>query len=91
MISFYHHYNNTMAKLEFLRLTDWATGEPIFLDVSGITCILQIQACDKYPRRTRVDTFTGRGCFLVSEGAISIALRSGRGFIGINEPVIDGL
>jgi hypothetical protein len=77
-----------MVKLEFLRLTQWKTGDPVFLDASEIAFIQQIPACDKYERRTRVDTVSGSGCFLVSEEATEIALKSGRGFAGINEPEI---
>jgi hypothetical protein len=77
-----------MAKLEFLRLTQWGTGDPVFLDASEIAFIQQLAACDKYARRTRVVTLDGRDHFLVSEEATEIALRSGRGFAGINEPEI---
>ena len=77
-----------MTKNEFLRLTDWSTGAPVFLDVSQISCIRQITACGEYSRRTRIDMASGSDCFLVSEEALEIALKSGRGFYGLNEPEI---
>jgi hypothetical protein len=77
-----------MAKNEFLCLTDWKTGAPVFLDVSQISCIRQITACKEYPRRTRIDMALGSDFFLVSEEALEIALKSGRGFYGLDEPEI---
>ena len=77
-----------MTKNEFLRLTLSETGEPVFLDASQIPCIRQITACDEYPRRTRVDVAFSSNCFLVSEEALEIALKSGRGFYGLNEPEV---
>ena len=77
-----------MAKIEFLRLTLSATGEPVFLDVSQISCIRQITACKEYTRRTRIDMAFNSDCFLVSEEALEIALKSGRGFYGLNEPEV---
>ena len=78
-----------MAKTEFLRLTDWKTGAPIFLDVSQILCIRQLAASEECSRRTRVDLFFNSEIyFLVSEEALEIALKSGRGFYGLNEPEV---
>ena len=77
-----------MAKIEFLRLTLSATGEPVFLDVSQISCIRQIAACEQNSRCTFVHMASGSDYFLVSEEALEIALKSGRGFYGLNEPEV---
>ena len=69
-----------MAKLEFLSATDLETGEPMFLDVSSITCIRQLVANDDYPRRTVIRA--GECSYLVKEEARALALASGRGFLG---------
>ena len=65
-------------KQEFLSLTDYQTGEPIFLDVSQIAFIQQLVAKDGHPRRTRIDILSSNQQFLVSEEALA----SGRGFWG---------
>jgi hypothetical protein len=78
-----------MAKLEFLRLTDSKSGEPIYLDPSQIGFIQQISACDKHERHTRVDVISSSQCFVVSEEAIQIALCSGRGFYGPSDKASD--
>jgi hypothetical protein len=65
-------------KQEFLFLTDYQTGEPIFLDISQIASIQQLVD----PRRTRITILTSNQQFLVSEEALAVALASGRGFWG---------
>ena len=77
-----------MAKKEFLCLTLSGTGEPVFLDASQIACIRQIAADLSNPRRTVVHMTPGTDCFLVSEEALEIVLKSGRGFYGLNEPEV---
>ena len=67
---------------EFLKLTDYATQEPIFLDASKIMLIQQLDAQDGIPRRTRIKLASSSQVFLVSEDAIQVALVSGRGFFG---------
>jgi hypothetical protein len=83
-----------MANTEFLSLTDWETGTPIYLDPLKITSIQQMAACDKFARRTRIDliqTSTDRAStrsvqtFLVSEDATQVALATGRGFFGLKD------
>jgi hypothetical protein len=69
-----------MAKLEFLSVTDLETGEPMFLDVSSITCIRQLVAQDDCPRRTIIQA--RGGSYFVKEEARALALASGRGFLG---------
>jgi hypothetical protein len=78
-----------MPKLGFLRLTDWRSGEPIYLDSSLISFIQQISACDKHKRRTRVEVISGSEYFLVSEEATQIVLCSGRGFYGPSDKAND--
>jgi hypothetical protein len=69
----------------FLSLTDWATGEPIYLDRMQIAFIQQIAGDDTNSRRTRIDMLSGRQTFIVSEEASKIALASCRGFDGPND------
>jgi len=74
-----------MANTEFLSLTDWKTGTPIYLDPLKIASIQQIAACDQFARRTRIDliqTSQTLQTFLVSEDAAQVALATGRGFFG---------
>jgi len=66
--------------MEFLKLTDWKTREPVYLDPNKILFIQQIAEHDDYPRRTRIDIIGSSQIFLVSEDADQIALVSGRGF-----------
>jgi hypothetical protein len=66
----------------FLSLTDWATGEPIYLDRMQIAFIQQIAADANNTRRTRIDMLSGKQTFIVSEEASQIALASCRGFDG---------
>jgi hypothetical protein len=83
--------DSAMANTEFLSLTDWETGRPIYLDPSKIASIQQIAACDQYARRTRIDLIQTSQrinliqtsqTFLVSEDATQVALATGRGFFG---------
>jgi hypothetical protein len=67
---------------EFLKLTDYKTQEPIFLDSSEIVLIQQLDACDGTPRRTRIELVSSSQVFFVSEDAIQVTLVSGRGFFG---------
>jgi hypothetical protein len=69
-------------KKEFLSLTDYQTGEPIYLDASQITLIQQIAANDTHSRYTRIAILSSTQHFLVSEEALAVALASGRGFWG---------
>lgn len=71
-----------MATTEFLSLTDWKTGEPIYLDPLKIAFIQQVAACDQFARRTRIELFETRMTFIVAEDAMQVALASGRGFFG---------
>jgi hypothetical protein len=66
----------------FLSLTDWATGEPIYLDRMQIAFIQQIAADGNNSRHTRIDMLSGNQTFIVREEASQIALASGRGFDG---------
>jgi hypothetical protein len=70
---------------ELFLLTDWRTGEPIYLDPNQIAFIQQIVADDTRSRRTRVDLCSGNQVFLVKEEASQIALASGRGFFNPKE------
>jgi hypothetical protein len=78
--------DSAMANPEFLSLTDWETGTPIYLDPLKIAFIQQIAACDQFARRTRIDLIqmmNGQSqTFLVSEDATQVALATGRGFFG---------
>jgi hypothetical protein len=66
--------------MEFLKLTDWKTREPVYLDPNKILFIQQIAEHDDYSRHTRIDIIGSSQIFLVSEDADQIALVSGRGF-----------
>ena len=70
---------------EFLKLTDYETQEPIFLDASKIMLIQQLDAQDGIPRRTRIELASSSQVFLVSEDAIQCVLVSGRGFFGLSD------
>jgi hypothetical protein len=72
--------SNQSRKNEFLSLTDWETGESIFLDPSLIAYIQQVKNDGDTPRYTRI--FIGGFVFLVKEDAMQVALASGRGFYG---------
>ena len=71
----------TMANTEFLSLTDWKTGEPIFLDPSEIAFIQQVAVCDQHSKHTIIH-LTSSYVHLVAEDAMQVALASGRGFFG---------
>jgi hypothetical protein len=74
--------SNQPRKNEFLSLTDWQTGEPIFLDPSLIACIEGVKVGGSANRFTRIRMVDGYNIFLVKEGAMQVALSSGRGFYG---------
>jgi hypothetical protein len=65
--------SQSLVRQEFLTLTDYQTGEPIYLDVSQITFIRQIGSGDTYPRHTSVGTLSNNQVFLVREEAAWIA------------------
>jgi hypothetical protein len=71
-----------MANPEFLSLTDWKTGTPIYLDPLQIASIQQIAACDQFAEHTRIDLIQTSQTFIVSEDATQVALATGRGFFG---------
>lgn len=75
-----------MASNEFLSLTNFKSGEPIYIDPATIIQVTQI-AQDEYTRRTRIDTSHGH-LFIVREEAAAIALATGRGFQDV-DPVAD--
>ena len=74
--------SNQPRKNEFLSLTDWETGEPIFLDPSLIACIVGVKVDGSANRFTRIHMVDGNNIFLVKEGAMQVTLSSGRGFYG---------
>jgi hypothetical protein len=74
--------DSAMANTEFLSLTDWETGTPIYLDPLKIASIQQIASCDQFARRTRIDLIQTSQTFLVSEDATQVVLCTGRGFFG---------
>ncbi len=81
---------NSVLKNEFLSLTDWETGEAVFVDFTLIASIRQLQADQVNSRRTRIDVVGIAEPFLVREEAIEVALCSGRGFYGPkDESIID--
>jgi hypothetical protein len=80
--------SNQPRKNEFLFLTDWQTGEPIFLDPSLIAYIQQEKGDGDTPRFTRI--FMGGFVFLVKEDAMQVALSSGRGFYGPKDELAFG-
>jgi len=80
--------SNQSRKNEFLSLTDWKTGESIFLDPSLIASIQQEKGDGDTPRYTRI--FMGSFVFLVKEDAMQVALSSGRGFYGPKDELAFG-
>lgn len=66
-----------MSKTEFLSLTDWKTGEPIYLSAEQISCILQHDADEQCSRYTTIIAIGGIR-LAVKEEASQIALASGR-------------
>jgi hypothetical protein len=82
--------SNQPRKNEFLSLTDWETGEPIFLDPSLIAYIQQEKGDGDTPRFTRVVMRLGGFIFLVKEDAMQVALSSGRGFYGPKDELAFG-
>jgi hypothetical protein len=81
---------NSVLKNEFLSLTDYETGDVVFLDCTLIATIRQLQADQVNSRRTRIDVMGVTGPLLVQEEAVEVALRSGRGFYGPkDESIID--
>jgi hypothetical protein len=82
--------SNQTRKNEFLSLTDWRTGEPIFLDPSLIACIQQDKGDGDTYRFTRIVMRLGGFIFLVKEGALQVALSSGRGFYGPKDELAFG-
>lgn len=74
--------SNQSRKNEFLSLTDWQTGEPIFLDPSLIACIQGDKVDGSANRFTRIHMVDGNIIFVVKEDAMQVAISSGRGFYG---------
>jgi hypothetical protein len=66
--------------MEFIKLTDWKTGESVYLDPHRIVFIRQIKEDADYSRRTRIDITDGNQVFVVKEDADQITLATGRGF-----------
>lgn len=64
----YLKQNNTTRTREFLTLTNWRSGEPIYLDPSTIVLINQIAADDFGTRRTSIMVKGGLN-FIVKEEA----------------------
>jgi hypothetical protein len=82
--------SNQSRKNEFLFLTDWQTNEPIFLDPSLIACIEGAKVDGSANRFTRISMADGYNIFLVKEGAMQVALSSGRGFYGPKDELAFG-
>ena len=64
----YMKQKNTTRTREFLTLTNWKSGEPIYLDPSTIVMIRQIAADDVGTRRTSITVKVGSQ-FIVKEEA----------------------